>query len=129
MKYFYTDPLAAAHMSKHFGMAFTLPEHCKHSWNVPGHRVTWGANSEQPYIFNAAGNGIVGLGWCKEIIPLYVHPDSLHLLEGKPGDLYFVEEDGIAIPLDEELCRKWQVRPAGSIILRGGVHFHWPETE
>jgi hypothetical protein len=64
-RYFYTDPLAAAWMAKHFGMRFT--------------DEGWLNTAEVDYQHTGV-----------ERIPLdiktYIHPDSLHLLEPQVGD-------------------------------------------
>lgn len=57
MKYYYTDPLAAAWMGKHFGMRFDT--------------------EIEPYLYLHG----------EDNVPYYIHPDSLQILEPEVGDL------------------------------------------
>ena len=125
-RYFYTDPLAAAWMAKHFGMRFTNGEHevC----------VT-------PLV-DAEADGI-----------RFVHPDSLHLLELQGGDLVTNTHDprnaehrpcsgkvvafinrrtSAYVDVGErhngkrEFCED---AAALRVVQRVGKPFHWPERE
>src|SRR4051794_7466770 len=61
-RYFYTDPLAAAWMARHFGMRYqALPSHITSYDFIEGSLD----GGDGPYI---------------------IHPDSLHLLEPQIGD-------------------------------------------
>lgn len=131
-KYYYTDPLAAAWMAKHFGM-----------------KIYWISN----------GYEIQDYGW-ESIIPMdydcvdgrrsedkyYIHPDSLHLLEPETGDVYevdqsevrYIDRDGV-----ERITKKsspyadfMRVPSSGRtngvflrIIQRNGIPFHWPKCD
>jgi hypothetical protein len=134
---FYTDPLAAAWMAKHFGMKFADGEGRTASvwYDTDGVFVSWDS-----------------------IIPIeraYIHPDSRPLLDPCVGDilrLYFYspEEDdkhgavmtgfyaggreaitwfrapkdgGIEKQLHKIDDHQWR------IIQRQGTSFHWPESE
>jgi len=67
MKYYYTDPMAAAWMAKHFGMKFTSSfELCDEY-------------SHQNHCYYQA-QGVAD-------DKLFIHPNSLHLLEPQVGDL------------------------------------------
>jgi hypothetical protein len=131
--YFYTEALQAAWMSKHFGMSFTLPASCDHQWNNPGHKIAWANLADMDcghfHIYNAAGNGVTLLRFCESIAPLYVHPDSLHLLNLHEGDLALDDD-----PMDGGF-RWFDVHPVAAvrkftrIIQRGGIPFHWPQSE
>lgn len=105
-RYFYTDPLAAAWMAKHFGMFFI-----------------------HPYDGDAFCDEAVA-GW--GISPVYIHPDSLHLLESQVGDLIHV----VTYCLDDEpydhhaiVYRDEQRVKDAEVVQRNGIAFHWPECE
>lgn len=127
MRYFYTDPLAAAWMAKHFRMRFqeTYNNHATYV-EVP------------PAAIRAQSSHT-------SVQPVYIHPDSLHLLEPQVGDLVlarndfaqylaFVQEDGLAkcnhimpqVMLSQSEDCPFRVT---SIIQRNGIAFHWPERE
>lgn len=123
-RYYYTDPLAAAWMAKHFGMQYAT-EH------------------KEDRLYD----------WPTEIrMPLeryVIHPDSLHLLEPMVGDL-FVGHNGL-MRADETMYPKqgggWEsgvcyrivdyrnrYLPEAwgdekKIIQRNGIPFMWPEKE
>lgn len=104
-RYFYTDPLAAAWMAKHHGMRF---QH-----NPDGNECDIQA------LFAA---GVFRF----QKMMLYIHPDSLAILEPKPLDLAWNEEKRLffffgSLPQGEVNGYK--------IILRNGKHFLWPEVE
>jgi hypothetical protein len=111
-RWFYTDPLAAAWMAKHYGMKFRY-------WR-------WDNLSYQFLPVNARA---IDLDSSK----LYTHPDSLHLLEPKVGD---VLDDGKMQPRccydesDVEMASANRYLSRGyKIIQRSGKPFHWPEQE
>jgi hypothetical protein len=68
-RHFYTDPLAAAWMAKHFGIEFRYWR-----WN------------DLSFQFTPVNARAVELDSSK----LYIHPDSLHLLEPQVGDEYLL---------------------------------------
>lgn len=112
-RYFYTDPLAAAWMASNYGMAFE--------------------NARLTLIQGGPGNSNYSdISWSLRIydncFPI-IHPDSLHLLEPKVGDL--VEE-----ALDGKVCNGHSFdyfsdphRIIERIIQRDGKPFFWPESE
>jgi hypothetical protein len=78
--YFYTDPLAAAWMQKHYGMRFLTPHGDELRW-FDG-KMMFG----KPYPLE--GSVLEGKTLLIESLdPHYIHPDSLHLLEPRAGDL------------------------------------------
>jgi hypothetical protein len=112
-RYFYTDPLAAAWMAKHFGMRFLRPDgstvNLSHSsWERKGH------------------DGMISFVAVPEPADS-IHPDSLHLLEPQVGD--------ICINDDAEYNPGAPFRDVGNtwepfhIIQRNGKAFHRPEQE
>jgi hypothetical protein len=111
-RFFYTDPLAAAWMAKQFGMCF-YPDPDGDTFSA--------------HEFHLSEKGFYG-DWNMDAI-LYIHPDSLHLLDPKVGDLaWWSMKDGggclcEATPM---LITQGGVR---SIIQRKGVAFMWPESE
>ena len=147
-RYFYTDPLAAAWMAKHFGMMFGIRHFDKF---VP-----------EPIYFNgvwAAAKLVDEILDFDPDVALYVHPDSLHLLEPKVGDMimhgsYKREQDknpegwtavlvtGLLPPefeselraesgVTKPLCYAYdeEIMICHRIIQRDGIAFHWPESE
>lgn len=113
MKYYYTDPLAAAWMAKHFGMAFDI-------FAQPS-----GVRVEKE---KSTAKYIAMLG---DAYRCYIHPDSLHLLEPKVGDLLLDDDptDGANRTwhlegMPDAIKAKWNI-----IIQRNGIAFMWPEVE
>lgn len=123
MRYYYTDPLAAAWMANHFGMKFTIGTddetlEWKHFANFPCHMPNWA---------------------------LYIHSDSLHLLEPQAEDVceglytgegreshltftYWDTVENIKMGNLQAILPKRQVR-IGKIIQRNGIPFMWPEVD
>lgn len=116
-RWFYTDPLAAAWMAKHFGMHFT--------------------DIDQLEVFP--------LNWTSPLlhgVRMYVHPDSLHLLEPQVGDMIshlgmrawrIDATDGYAyfhpkMP-NESIDRFTLKADMPKIIQRNGIPFMTPEME
>lgn len=106
-RYFYTDPLAAAWMARHFGMR------PKEEVGSPIVRQ-FPAPIELPY-------------------RAYIRPDSLHLLEPIDGDLllvkaqhpFYVSSTNIADLLKCIERDGWIY----AILQRNGTAFMWPESE
>lgn len=126
MRYYYKDALAAAWMAKHFGMKFGLENCGKIEWNCIG-------TLDSPWTPLEDWKDIIDPISAHE--KLYIHPDSLHLLEPQDGD--YAENragnlcslgGGAEIEVGEE--REVRRRKNGyKIIQRNGVPFHWPEVE
>lgn len=124
-RYYYTDPLAAAFMAKHFGVKFSA---YPLSPRVDAFNI-------KPY-FDKNGDlcfCLISQEGKHQLFhdKLYIHPDSLHLLEPQVGDLTmykFIEQGGCVITPAwfSEHLRKEQVE---SIIQRNGIAFMWPEVE
>ncbi len=144
MRYFYTDPLAAAWMAKHFGMKFGILYKGQVVWNCIGQiDRPWGPLESVADIIDPISQHEA----------LYIHHDSHALLEPQAGDLIFYDNlhggeawdefrciitpdderypyvgtgeplmlmDGGEHPYRKELCR---------IIQRNGIPFHWPDVE
>jgi hypothetical protein len=133
-RFFYTDPLAAAWMAKHFGMDFV---------------AKWRARGRTNAVLRIAGSA-------DRLFE--IHPDSLHLLEPQVGDVYYnscngsyheVTEKGppklipgsCEIPWQYAGCKPdditletasmwWNAgNTTDSIIRRNGIAFMWPESE
>ena len=115
-RYFYTDPLAGAWMAEHFGMRFKL-------W-------TW---NNLAFQFLPDRVGIE-----HDTSKLHIHPDSVHLMEPKEGDLVYhrgmygrfdhcgqicVESEAV-----ETICYSLHSDDF-RIIQRNGIAFHCPESE
>lgn len=114
MKYYYGNPLAAAWMSYHHDFSYVDPIY--YGWTNCGWRVETKTNID-------------------EVSKFYIRPDCLYLLEPQIGDLVLCEIDDFMHPdaefqmvtYDPQLFneRHGIVR----ILYRGGVAFHWPESE
>lgn len=102
-RYFYTDPLAAAWMAKHFGMRF----YC---------------DTFEPFEYEGANDILQDMG---EDEKACVHPDSLHLLEPQVGDLMRGSNNTAAMYFTGEV----EPKPTAHIVQRNGKPFHWPERE
>lgn len=110
MRYFYTDPIAAAWMERHHGMSFYMN----------GYKIA------QPTAF------------CHDVIEedkcngrpekYYIYPDSLHLLEPKVGDMIHAKPSPYLSFLWSRSCRS-SVYENITIIQRNGLAFMWPEVE
>jgi hypothetical protein len=133
---FYTDPLAAAWMAKHFGTAFQCRDRESDffrdiEFTLFANDVHWSA-----------------VVWELSDRRFYIHPDSLHLLEPQPGDLFRFGERGPVyecIPDHDDSIAKlgniplppqWEVSYAREknrgrikIIQRNGIAFMLPESE
>lgn len=116
-KYFYTDPLAAAWMQKHFGMRFEFGELHNPEFAIR-HRI-----------------------YRDEPMTVYLHSDSLPLLEPRGRDLLFKEAEYQALddirfaenPNDPDGFHKNLnarfIERGYRIVLRDGKPFFWPESE
>jgi hypothetical protein len=111
---YYSDPLAAAYMAKHFGMRFEFGErYVSERWSSE-----LGAD-EQAIIESCLTT--TDAYDPKHVDKYYIHPDSLHLLEVNPkSDLTLA---GIANAMDA------MPPVANRIIQRNGLAFMWPEQE
>lgn len=99
-RYFYTNPLAAAWMAKHFGMRFFCDKF-------------------EPFEYEGTDDILQDMG---EDDKACIHPDSLHLLEPMVGDLVFNGGRGYYIKQGTCLLRH-------KVIQRDGKPFFWPESE
>lgn len=112
-RYFYTDPLAAAWMAKHFGMRF-----CD--------RTGLSVSADPAMWYMADRHYMAG--------SLFISPDSLHLLTPQVGDvaLYSVpHKDAGQIHeygpyIHPEAQHHLTIK---KILERSGIAFHWPEQE
>lgn len=123
-RHFYTDPLAAAWMAKHFGMRFVS--------------AFSGKEFDGSVIVANAGSPIEAI---REQQTYVIHPDSLHLLEPKVGDMvshlglraWRIDSiDGAAYhhPAvgSEKIDRFTLKSDSPTIIQRDGKPFFWPEA-
>jgi hypothetical protein len=114
-RYFYTDPLAAAWMSRHFGMNIE-------DW--PTSELCWFAHAlyDEP---QSPSDPV-------QAQRFYINPDSLYLLEPIINDVIWTVRDGfyevrrICDVYDKPQAQSWRLH---KIIERNGVGFHWPESE
>ncbi len=108
MRYYYSDPLAAAWMAKHFGMRF---KHDLFEQEECANTLTALLKS-------------VGMGDISMHAKHYIVTESLHLLDPVLLDL-IKDDDGIGI-LEND---KFKPPKSIKIIQRNGIPFHWPEVE
>lgn len=113
---FYTDPLAAAWMAKNFGMKFTS-----------------GVNSTLISVDDLLMGEALGWRLKKDSDDwVYIHSDSLHLLEPIINDVLWTVKDGffdvqrICDVYDKPKYNTWKLH---KIIERNGIPFMWPEFE
>jgi hypothetical protein len=136
-RYFYTDPLAAAWMFKHFGMVLEC-------WHTQEEQDEMSAPAA--YDFRDASVEDGGIDVWGDVIHAdcrraYIHPDSLHLLEPQMGDLVWMEathKSGMGVCRWAEFLQgdfESYIESLASdylshrIIQRNGIAFHWPERE
>lgn len=116
-RYYYTDALAAAWMSKHFGMrhAFYDERSDLREYETP---IT-GADDE----------------WRADRGRFYVHPDSLDLLRPRVGDVLYTRLGRGGVSIEEIMNEERQgqahfiLKRGGRIIQRDGKAFLAPESE
>lgn len=144
MKYFYTDPLAAAWMAKHFGMSFESPcvaglDYCRDTGKlIPSKELDTISIVKDIFDFEPA-DGLVTLDPQDKY---YIHPDSLHLLEPKVRDIAWMGDDVGYLrqgQYTDGSGKHWYIAyPDGSgggtgeeprIVQRNNIAFHWPESE
>lgn len=105
MKYYYTDPLVAAWMAKHWEMRFI----------VDGEMHDWATEISMP------------------MAEYHIHPDSLILLEGKRNDIRILKDNSKLNLVDMVQRTSEYDGPAiddeWPIIYRDGKHFFWPQHD
>jgi hypothetical protein len=132
-RFFYTDPLAAAWQAKHFGMYFLADRRSRRMTRAVL-RIAGSTNGQ-----------------------FYIHPDSLRMLEPQVGDVYYNSCNGSYHEVTEKGPPKliegsceihwrysgckpdditlstargwWNAGDTHDRIIRGGIVFHWPESE
>ena len=125
-RYFYTDPLAAAWMVKHFGMRFPC-----NSAKCKGREYSIGG------LASYCAKRLVDQR-CQE--RFYIHPDSLTLLKPQIGDWVKFDDVTAGIISDKDNKRKevvvyfdgYCLVPKWSeleIIQRDEMAFMWPKSE
>lgn len=111
-RWFYTDPLAAAWMARHFGMRFRGDDYT----------LTFGPTGLVQYVPDL----------------FVIHPDSLDLLKPRPGDvLRDPQARGNPQLVLDPGNHGWSISQAfatvlggGNIIIqRRGIPFMWPDRE
>lgn len=126
-RYFYTDPFAAAWMTTHHGVTYVndLPHGQGHCFQVISRASGWADASPYDLILPCNGKPRV-----------YIHPDSLHLLEPQVGDLLRGDEHTMPqirymdLPDSEQMGTGAALMRRGfKIIQRNGIPFMWPEHE
>jgi hypothetical protein len=111
---FYTDPLAAAWMEKHFRMRYSVEGLPHATLTALSIRALWASLLEGE----------------DATVPdrYYIHPDSLHLLEPKKGDICKTYIGGGMYAL-EFYVNDDEQDTVDSILLRSNIAFHWREFE
>ncbi len=86
MRYFYTDPLAAAWMAHHFGMLIALRILPHSPWHEAGDDLSGCIDMPADDVATLIRQLLDKRGSDYEPGRYYVHPDSLRLLEPRKGD-------------------------------------------
>lgn len=114
MRYYYTDLIHVAYMAKKFGMGFSNI-HSGAYFDCPLHRDDRLVDDNDD--------------------KYYIHPDSLHILEPREGDLISIN-GGLSANivthaefLDEIKLMEPQFAAPLKIIQRNNQPFFWPESE
>lgn len=113
MKYYYTDPLAAAWMAKYHEIKI-----CPDSREFPN---PTGATFNNAGLLSFAALNAMGAPKRR----YEIHHDSLHLLEAKEGDILMAKSNREAWIHSAD----WTCEEGFSIIQRNGTAFMWPECE
>lgn len=137
-RYFYTDPLAASWMAKHFGMKLLAESDFDGLVDAGARFIDCDDTFRELW-----QHDFIYLG------KLYVHPDSLGLLEPKKGDLihivrgfcsYHKNVDDVAKGGGKTVTGIWSDGEHWDITTKKPLHdweiiqcagkaFHWPESE
>lgn len=128
MRYYYDDPLSAAWMAKHFGIKF-ITKAFENLNYYPEYSTV-----EDIMVNDANGcfSPLEGL--------IYIHPDSLHLLETKISDViefnYPYEDSKQVVMVVENSATVYEqgielnhIDFKYKIIQRNGIPFHYPKSE
>jgi hypothetical protein len=141
-RYFYTDPLAAAWMAKHFGMKLyriiTQDMVDEYGCGKAGEQFDW-TDSSVMQDADTVGDLLFHL-YDLDYGCIYVHPDSLHLLQPQLLDLLFYAEQRVCLPVYEEeqkdkpsvdkCAAKHDIEAGICVVMqRNGTPFMWPESE
>lgn len=137
-RYYYTDPLAAAWMARHHGMNLYLGNLENGDFDAYGPRRPHMLVEDWEYRNNPNT-------FLEPVSRVYIHPDSLRLLEPQVGDkLEYGDCDPkhvLTVWSDKDfragahkISESYAVElhdngTLGRIIQRNGVAFHWPEKE
>jgi hypothetical protein len=127
-RFFYSDSRAAAHMAKHFGMAFDV-------------------NDFDGVMFRKWGDWQAFLTgnfhhFQKGPAKWYIHPESLSLLEPREDDYVCIASEGLVgrvfldlqgtlrvIPVNENGVGRLLERPDLLVTQRNGIAVLWPQSE
>lgn len=114
-RYFYTDPLAAAWMAKHFEMRFT-------NGSADNHEVM----RSYPSLFELDD----GLNRYEYNGKYYIHPDSVYLLKPRKGDRLLWRGYGRTEWKYEEAYYHTEMKGWDFLILqRNNIPFMWSDHE
>ncbi len=128
-KRYYTDPLAAAWMVSRYGMKLHFPD-----GDMPILQIDMSGQAYFQYPATDARDKI----W-EGHFKIFVHPDSLHLLEPQVGDIMDYFRPDTAMTMMQHWYEKYyplkhldQINGndcAFNIIQRNGTAFMWPKVE
>lgn len=126
-RYYYTDPLAAAWMARHYGMMFGIRHYEKIIWDCEAQGMSgdWHPIKDWEHIAADAADGNAQPAY-------YIHPDSLHLLEPQVGDLVrwgYNRKDVCEGVFTWSSSADLHSDNWGQVFQRNGIAFHWPESE
>jgi hypothetical protein len=145
-RYYYTDPLAAAWMAKHFGMKLEAEY-------FDDEKAEYELSDD---VFDFVHMDYSGCDTMEDVLEvggtrkIYIHPDSLPMLEPAKGDLIHIVRGFCSChKVVDDVARgsrrkgvtgvwsageHWDITSKEplhdwEIILRNGIAFHWPEVE
>ena len=138
-RFFYTDPIAAAWMAKHHGMSFEV----KQPWDERYPEMSPGTLALERAVaeFSARTNKPF-----PGMVPYFINPDSVHLLDPTHGDIVRLDKRMIECVERSEggkwrkvwrcvnayseflRCNNWIAPHVLEIVQRDGKAFIWPES-
>lgn len=120
-RHFYTDPIAAAWQMKHHGMKLYQMAH------VPTVDFATDEKSISVYRFPLKTWETINIK--KGGIFLFLHPDSLRLLEPQEGDLICKEDLASTVYRGKNGLFASMPLQGAIVVSRNGKPFFWPERE
>lgn len=132
--YFYSDPLAAAWMADKFGMKFAnlhIPLMTLYLKKLCPDTGMFLSAKDIPDADSAIGTQEYQFSPLIKEMKIYIHPDSLHILEPRMGDIcsYWGQIHDFRSGTKYGEYKNSACKLLMRVILRGGAHFMWPEID